>query len=358
MSQIRLVLADRDTMFLEKFSAYLLKNKTPVFSLVLFSNDKKLEEWLRLGEKADIIVISSALYNDIAEKFDTDNLVLLRDCPESMMPEGIISIYKYRPANYLMKEIISLGAEKIPQDFDTGMDLCKINLVLYADGSDVLNPFAQSLAAIKADSGLKILYISLDEISNTDDYFTGNNQRGLSEMLYYVKSQKENLSLKAEACTTLDMDTGVYFMKGHHDTRDIAGLSEYELSALIMSVNKKSAYEEVIITRGFKNDSLLPVLIKSAHRIYITALNYFTSVNRIKKINNILHEFENKNNMVLKDRVVFCITNVVTDPKAMCPDLDYDIKYLSSPMHGNNLSFQTTGRYYSEIKEISENYKQ
>lgn len=355
MSQIRLVLADRDTMFLEKFSAYLLKNDTPSFSLVLFSNGTKLEEWLGSGEKADIMAISSTLYNELNEKPDLNNMILLRDCPESMLPEGIKSIYKFRPANLLMKEIISLCAGIIPQDSDEGKDQSNINIVLYADGSDALNPFAQILAVIKAGMGRKTLYMSLDEISNTDSYFSGDNQRGLSEMLYYVKSQKDNLSLKAEACTTLDIETGVNFMKGHHDTRDIVDLSEYELSALIMSVNNKSMYEEIIITRAFSNDPLLPVLIKSAQRIYITALNYITSAARIKKIDNILREFEKMNNMNLKDKVVFCMVNAVPNPGTISLDsLKYDIKYLSGPIYGNSLSFQSAGRFYSEINELSE----
>jgi hypothetical protein len=355
MSQIRLVLADRDTMFLERFSAYLLKNKTPAFSLVLFSNEVKLDEWLRSGEKADIVAISSALYNDLAEKPDDENLILLRDCPESMLPAGFRSIYKYRPASFLMKEIISICAGKIPQDIDNEKDQSNINLVLYADGSDVFNPFGPTLAAIKAGSGRKTLYISLDEISDADDYFSGENPRGLSEMLYFVKSQKENLLLKAESCTTLDIGTGVYFMKGHHDTRDMVSLTEKELASLLKSVSRKSSYEEIVISRGFSNDILLPVLIRSANKIYITALNYFSSASRVKKINNILIEFENNNKMNLKDKAVFCVTNAVPNPGPLCLDsLDFGIKYLSSPIYGNNISFQSSGRYYSELKAISE----
>lgn len=355
MSQIRLVLADRDTMFLERFSAYLLNNKNPSFSLILFSNESMLDEWLRSGEKADIVAISSALYNDLTEKPDDDNLVLLRDCPESMLPAGLKSIFKYRPASFLMKEIISICAGKIPQYIDNENDQSNINLVLYADGSDVFNPFAPTLAAIKTGSGRKTLYISLDEISDADDYFSGDNPRGLSEMLYFVKSRKENLSLKAEACTTLDIGTGVYFMKGHHDSRDILNLTENELTALLKSVSSNSSYEEIVISRGFSNDPLLPVLIRSASKIYISALNHFTSANRIKKINSILREFENKDNMDLKEKVVFCITNAVPNPPLGLGSLDYGIRYLSGPIYGNNLLLNSSGRYFSELKAISEN---
>lgn len=355
MSQIRMVLADRDTLFMERFSEYLLKSKNPSFSLVLFSNGSKLQEWMDSGEKADIMAISSALYNDLDKKPDTENLILLRDCPESLLPEHFKSIFKYRPASFLMKEIISLCAEKIPHDFDPHSDSGNINLVLYADGSDALNPFAQVLAAVKAGSGRKTLYISLDEISNADAFFSGDNERGLSEMLYYIKSQKDNLALKAEACITLDMDTGVYFMKGHHHPKDVTGMNEKELSSLLTSVSGKAMYDEIIVTRGFSNDDILPFLLKSAHRVYITAFNYLTSLNRIKKICGILWEIEQKYGMDLKNRVVFCITNAVPDPGIINPDsFDYEIRYLPGPIFGSNMSFQATERYYSDLKEIIE----
>ena len=66
----------------------------------------------------------------------------------------------------------------------------KITTVFYADGSDAFNPFAQALAYYKASEGDKIIYLNLDEFSNTDLFFSGNNDRGLSELLYYIKSKK------------------------------------------------------------------------------------------------------------------------------------------------------------------------
>lgn len=354
MSQIRLVLADRDTIFLEKFSAYLLKNKTSSFSLELFSSEIKLEEWLKRGEKADIIAISMALYNDLAEKPERKNLIILRDCPESMLPEGMASIFKYRSANFLMKEILSLSAEQIPQNINGEKESSNVNLVVYADGSDVLNPFAQGLACIKAEEGHKTLYFSLDEIPNTDSYFTGNNPRGLSEMLYFVKSNKDNLSLKAEACSNLDMGTGVYFFKGHHNPSDIANLTESELSSLIKSINNKSMYDEIIITRGFFYDSLLPVLIRASSRIYIISLNYCTSAIRIKMISSYLTEYENESKLKLKDRVVFCVTNISSgNDIEELKSINYDLFYLSSPLNGNNTAFPTAEKYLSEIRALS-----
>ena len=150
MSQIRLVIADKDALYLEKLSAYLQKNKAYGFYLELYTDKNKLVEWLSSGKRTDLLVISASLYNELAEKPVNKNILLLRDCAESLAPQNINSINKYRPADYILKEILSLCAEYIPRDInDENKNGC-INLVLYADGSDALNPLAQGLAYINA----------------------------------------------------------------------------------------------------------------------------------------------------------------------------------------------------------------
>jgi len=219
MSQIRLVIADKDILYLEKLSAYLQKNKACSFYLELFTDACKFIEWLGSGKNADLLVISSSLYNELTEKPSNKNILLLKDCAESLVPQGIYSINKYSPADRIMKEILSLCADYIPGEINEDNKNGRINLFLYADGSDVMNPLSQGFAYINAVRGKKVFYLNLDEFSNTDSYFISNNTMGLSEMLYYVKSRKENLSLKAEVCTSCDVQTGIYFMKGHNNPK-------------------------------------------------------------------------------------------------------------------------------------------
>ncbi|NLL66982.1 MAG: hypothetical protein GX236_04685 [Clostridiaceae bacterium] len=307
MSQIRLVIADSDAIFLEKFSTYLQKKKASGFSLELFTDKNKLVEWFRNGDNADLIIISSSLFNELDEKPEKKNIFLLRDCAESLIPRGFNGMSKYMPADQIMKEILSLCSEYIPQDINDETGLGQINLVLYADGSDALNPLAQGIAYIKATKGKRTFFLNLDEFSNIDCYFHCDNTKGLSEMIYYVKSQKDNLSLKAEVCTSYDSETGLYFMKGHNNPEDVTNLNEEELSALIKSIQKSSPYEEIIISRAYLTDQLNMILLNEAQKIYISALNYPTSLHRLLKIGDQISLYEEKNGYRLKDKITFCI---------------------------------------------------
>ena len=85
MSQIRLVIADTDYLFLEKISTYLQNNKASGFSLELFTDKNKLADWFRNSGNADLVIISSSLYNELDEKPENKNVFLLRDCAESLV---------------------------------------------------------------------------------------------------------------------------------------------------------------------------------------------------------------------------------------------------------------------------------
>ncbi len=353
MTQIRLVLADLDQMFLEKFSAYLHKNKSVSFQLELFTSPSKLENWLEKGDKADLVAISSSFLSKMDTQLDLKNLVVLKDSPQSQFPQNYATLHKYRPAETLMKEILSLCADNLTESLDKKESSGQMHLVLYADGSDVLNPMAQALTCFYAKNHQPPFYLNLDEFSNTDMYFTGNHTRGLSEMLYYVKSQKDNLSLKAEACSTRDFEYGVEFMKGHQNSEDIVKLSPVDCESLIKAIRGRACYSEIILSRAFHNDELLPLLVQEAHKIYITLLDYPTSHDRLKKIITLLNRLEERMSLVLKEKVLICVTRLNKESSANTQDIPhYRMVYLPLPNEEGADFFPPSKEYQSALESI------
>lgn len=93
-------------------------------------------------------------------------------------------------------------------------------------------------------------------------------------MLYYIKAKKSNLALKAEACTSKDINYGLYFMKGHQNPDDIRSMTPDECALLINSIIERSCYESVIVSRAFIQDKILPVLLNLAEK-YLSHLQTF-----------------------------------------------------------------------------------
>jgi hypothetical protein len=307
MAQVSLALADADTLFLKKLSAYLHKS-IPHLSLELFTEPQAFKKWVNKMGDADLVVISAQFYRQLGSIESNNSILLLRDCAGSFLPEKVKSINKYIPAESILKEILSVCAEKIPGYLYHEKGSGKITTVFYADGSDAFNPFAQALAYYKASEGDKIIYLNLDEFSNTDLFFSGNNDRGLSELLYYIKSKKDNLYLKTEACFSTDITTGISFMKGHNNPDDIKKLSQEEISTLVNIFKNQYSSWQTIISKAFTYDLITSFLLKEASKVYITGLNYPTSIERLKRISAVIIGYEEDEKIALKDKVVFCIS--------------------------------------------------
>lgn len=353
MPQIRLALADSDTFFLDKFSAYLRRNQSNHFNIELFTTPSTFEEWFFGSGKSDLTVISSTFFCRLDNRPQASpSVAILCDSPESLIPANYQCIEKFQPAENLVKDILSFCADTIPKITLKKGSSGDVHLVLYGDGSDALNPFAQTLAQVKASKGCSTLYISLDELSNTDSYFFGKNPKGLSEFLYYIKSQKENLSLKAEACTSRSAEYGLDFMKGHQNELDIAKISSGEVTSLVEAVREK--YDDIVISRAFRHDALLPVLSGMAYRIYITGLNYRSSCDRLSKIANILTRMEGSPTLELDKKTRVCIELISRDNQPLPIDTPCFVKnYLPFPYHEDESLFAPSKEYLSVVEMIA-----
>ncbi len=354
MPQIRLVLADSDQLFLEKFSAYLKNSKTTPFVLELFTNPTIFSQWLERGGAADLMVISSSFLAMLENPPTSERPVMvLCDSHENMVPTGYTLVHKYQPAENLMGEILSACAEGIPGSYRNKRCAEELHLVLYADGSEVLNPLAPSLACVKAQSGQSTFYLSLDPLSDTHTYFNGNNSRGFSEFLYYIKSQKDNLLLKAEACTSRDVNFGVDFMKSRQNPQDMAGLTPSEVKSILDALRDRAVYSHIIVSRAFQFDELLHVLMTEAQKVYLACLNHPLSCNRVKLI---AHHFLNNDNALshdLQKKILCCITMLHHEDQPLSAEIPFEKAYLPfSPYHGHDF-FPPSGEYLQALETIS-----
>ncbi|NMA66312.1 MAG: hypothetical protein GX957_08760 [Clostridiaceae bacterium] len=343
MPQIRLLIADKDSMFLDKLSNYIYKNRGSNFLLELFTDPKKFEDWQRKNGKVDLIAVSSSFLYELSVKPDPINSIVLIDSPESLIPQEYNVINKYISAEKLIKEIISVIADKLElNSYKDKNDLGTVYLVLYADGSDFYNPLAQSIACIKAINGSSTFYLNLDELSHTDSYFTGSNEKGLSEMLYYIKTKKSNLILKSETCTSKDINFGLDFMKGHKNPDDIRNMTPDECILLIETIKERSCYENIIVSRAFTPDKTLSVLIKLAGKIYITSSNFYSSLERLNRISESLPD--------INEKVYYCINSICRMDKYYKIDNLRKV-FLPDPYPGK-CCFPPSNQYFTAVKSL------
>ncbi|MCX7774052.1 MAG: hypothetical protein N2376_13170 [Clostridia bacterium] len=350
MAQLRLVLVDTDHLFLERLSDYIQRNKSERFTMELFTQIPVFESWVSSGGKADLMVMSARVLSQVTLKLGNQPIAVLNDGFPVQYPEGIAIIKKYQPADALIKELLSLCADSLRTETEVKEGTGRIHLILYVDGSDLCHPLAPNIAFCLAQRGKKVFYLSLDHIPVTDCYFSGTNEKGLSEMLYFLKSRKEGLSLKAESCTTKDASTGVEFMKAQKNLDDLADLSSQDIKALLEALKSRGCYDEIVVSREFRSDEPLIECLRQSGTISLAASDRPVAVRRLNRILEYLSLLNDKHSLGLIDK---CTIAMAQDDMGTPPSITdtMGLRKAFFPSQ-NNQRFPQEGQYASSIKSL------
>lgn len=320
---IHLVFADSDLPFVEKLSAWMHKNMPRKFVIEVLTGRESMQLWIESGQKADVFLVSPSHFQENLQELAV-NLVLLDDGTHPALPDGIPRLMKYQQAPVLVKEILSLCAERMPKVHTNPGHGHKITLVIHTDG-DSLSPAAPAFATILAESGRHTLYFSLEQNQATDFYFHGSNPKGLNEMIYYIKSNKENLSLLLEACCARD-SSGVDFLKAPPGLFNATQLIKTEIDRLLQAVSERNSYDEVVIASDLILSEALLHLIKLSDRIIITAVSGPASGIKLRRIlNELTARQDDAAELIKKARLSLVkindyLTDIPQEPKCFITD--------------------------------------
>jgi phosphoribosyl-ATP pyrophosphohydrolase len=319
---IHLVFADSDLPFVEKLSAWMHKNMPRKFVIEVLTSKESMQLWLESGQKADAFLVSPSLYQENLQDL-TVNVVLLDDGSHPALPDGIPRLMKYQQAPVLVKEILSLCAERMPKVHTKPSYGHMVTLVIHADG-DSVSPAGPAIATLLAESGRHTLYFSLEQNQATDLYFHGSNTKGLNEMIYYVKSNKVNLSLLLEACCAKD-PCGVDYLKAPPGLFNAMQLTKAEIDRLLQAVLERNIYDEVVIAADLILSEALLHLAKVSDRIVITMVSGPSSGIKLRRI---LNELDTRQDDAaeLTKKVRLClvkindyISDIPAEPNAFSP---------------------------------------
>lgn len=300
MAAIHLVLADPDGDYLEKLGRYLLKHKQSPFVLELFTNSEALNTWFESGGTADLIGISENFVNEAVSYEGIGNRVLL--CEEALNSGGS-RIFKYQPLDGLMRELLACCADVVKPAVPAGRGVGRMLLVLSADGCECFNPLAPALAAVYGREQGKVFYLNLDPLGATSLFFQTGQTRGLTEMLYYIKSGKDNLPLRGEACTSHDANCGVDYFLPPLNPRDLFELKAGECESLVQAVLGRGTYDWLIVYRDLRRDEPEEKLLERAESICVAGTDNPVSRYRIKKWLESLELTQGKSYIDLKSKI-------------------------------------------------------
>jgi len=280
---IRLVLLDSDRPYIEKFAAWLHKHMPCQFSIEILTHSKSFQAWTESGGQADVVVIAIDMAQEVFPYLTGNYVLILDDGTHGSMSLDMPRLDKYRPAEELAKDILSLCADRMPRMHVRGKHSQSITLIINLDGADAMNPVAPAVARFFSTRNRKTLYLSLEQAQATRLFFNGTGSRGLNEMLYYLKSNKDNLYMRLETCLTKDMASGVHFLSAPSGLLrpDIIAMSDIE--NLLSAINMEGDFEEIVLVTEPGMFDLISGLMEKASRVLAVAPNTAVSSVRLEK---------------------------------------------------------------------------
>lgn len=260
----KLLMALYDTKGYMKSLADYLGRKNFLLDSRLFTKVDSLNDFLR-EQRPDVLLLGQEVDKTGIRFLDHAlNLIILSE--GNMVAErgeDYPLIFKYQPAEKVLKEILQIIAQSDEQ--------LPVSLKIYQGQTEFLgiyrpygNPFPiQRVLDVKGEAGKKSLLLNLEPLNGmgkTEDF------RGMSEIIFYLKQKNEKLAAKLRALTRRRDDLD--YLWPVEDFRDLYSIGREDVDRLLATLANETDYERIIFDIGFLTDSSL-YLLYCCDRIYI-----------------------------------------------------------------------------------------
>ena len=209
-----LAIYDWESEYANLLMDYLKRNQKKLLQIRVFTNLQSLKEYTK-ENSIQILLINESVPVDEINRDVIKNICFLSE--ENTVSNTIYPvIYKYQSAEIIMKELFSYFPEYLLQGNIANSYEGKTKIIsVFSIQADVIRQaFAFSLAEQSA-AVKKTLYINLDICPVLSEFLGHKAEKGLSELIYFLKQNPSNLNTKINGIITkrknLDYLEGVSF---------------------------------------------------------------------------------------------------------------------------------------------------
>ncbi len=317
MIKLRVVIVDEDTDYLNGISHYMTFYCEGQFYVTSFDKKELLEGYLmRSGSRNEILLISDELYNSewfvlLREKFQKVFLLSAFELKEVLgenalntkaqndfigLEKAVIEnnanekqekcneaqnhisvINKYQSIEVICNEILSTVLKEVKGAAYArrGENTTKCISFFSANGGCGKTSLAVMCGIIASQRGEKALYINLEKINSGGAYFKRKESKGLSEIIYIIKSRKQNLSSMLEGLIERDNELGFDYLSPIDNIEEIWSLRPDEIDLLLSEIRELKKYHYVFIDlSSVLDEGTKQVLVSSNRTVLLISPDY------------------------------------------------------------------------------------
>lgn len=273
MIKLRLAVLDSDRTYLERIVGVFLNKFNDRLEVYSFTEVSSAMNALSVN-KIDVFLSS--------EEFAIDISKIPSRCAFAYFTESnaVDTIYdqkaicKFQKVELLYKELISLFSEKSAKmvGFKTEEnDDITIMTFLSSSGGTGSSSMAAACAMNLAKIDKKVLYLNIEYFGTAQTYFQDEGQSNLGDVIYAIKSGKNNLSLKLESAVKHDTNKGVFFYDSCKIPLEVMEISDQDIKKLIEELKILGKYDRIIIDCDYiLNKTLMTVMEYSKYLIFVS----------------------------------------------------------------------------------------
>lgn len=324
MKKISLIIADQDATYVESFARYIRNSEfASRFDVKLFSQQERLAQLLASGEHFNVLLCSPELLTLPKEEKLIDSIIQLKE----EMEEDIAypQIRKYQPLGNILSEVLQVhyergGKKEKKQMSDGGTEVIS---VFAASGGTGKTTVAFNLAREMADQEATVLYLNLELINSTPLLFDVTNKESSSALLYYVKTNVEQLAAKIEEMSITDSETNIDYFHLVPSAEEMKELTGEELEQLISALVNINKYNYIVIDLDSALDERSLTALKLSNHVCWLLNNDSYSFHKTSHLLEELHAF--LNDASFSDRVSLVLNRYTGKVNTKLEDYELDI---------------------------------
>lgn len=251
MIRKKMILADEDEHYLKELR-YEFMEKAPQLDLITFTKREKVYQYLEQGGAADILVVDEG-FADEAMKGLSQSMTRIALSSSIIPCDGFEVVKKYQRMEALLNAILlkyaqdSGSMEAVRGNSDT-----RIAAIYSPAGGTGKTALALAMATAGAKSGLRILYLNLEEIDSVKDIL-GRTHGCLSDVFLALKTKGMQVGIKLKECIGREPAAGFDYVSGVESISEFEEIDGEDIKKLLQAIRDLSSYELVILdqTSGF-----------------------------------------------------------------------------------------------------------
>lgn len=275
MDRIKLVIADKDTNYLDLFMDYIRSSDYGrKFNIKSFTRGDALEKHLHSSDIFDMILVTPE-FVDISKKAGLGiPIIVLQDSAVSDSG-NLAEVFKYQALNQLLSQVLSIYLQENETGRKTisGTHNSRVISVFSAAGGTGKTTVALNLATRLVEEGQEVFYLNLEYLSSSPVLLAPTASNDFSRLLYYLKAKPTQAQASFESFRKREPALGFGYFDTVQMPREMLDMSREDASALVELICSRGSYDLVVVDLEASSHDRIRGALEKSDLIYWLVLD-------------------------------------------------------------------------------------